>query len=90
MSRKFSVHGETEHVEPKFPRDDNHIRHSLLMVATPKSHMSLDDRGKLSFGGRQTMSLKKGTNGHLHTVNVLYAQTRDRLHAERRTATEPS
>lgn len=35
--RKFSVHGETEHVEPKFPRDDNHLRHTLLTVATPKN-----------------------------------------------------
>jgi hypothetical protein len=60
VSRKFSVHGETEHVEPKFSRDDNHIRHSLLRVATPKYPISFDDMGKLSFGGRQTMSLKKG------------------------------
>jgi hypothetical protein len=51
---KFSVHGETGIVEPKFPRDENHIRHSLLTVATPKYHISLDDMGKLSLAsGRQ-------------------------------------
>ena len=33
---------------------------------------------------------KKGTNGHLTTVNVPYAQKRDRLHAQRRKATESS
>jgi hypothetical protein len=46
--RKFSVHGETGIVEPKFPRDENHIRHSLLTVATLKYHISFDDMGKLS------------------------------------------
>ena len=52
--REFSVHGETENVEPKFPRDDDHIRHSLLTMATPKYHISFDDMGTLSLaGGRQ-------------------------------------
>ena len=54
MFREFSVHGETENVDPKFPRDDNHIRHSLLTMATPKYHISFDDMGTLSLaGGRQ-------------------------------------
>jgi hypothetical protein len=46
--RKFSVHGETGTVEPEFPRDDNHIRHSLLMVTPPKYQVSFDDLGRLS------------------------------------------
>ncbi len=46
--RKFSVHGETGTVEPEFPRDDSHIRHSLLMVTTPKYQVSFDDMGRLS------------------------------------------
>jgi hypothetical protein len=54
---KFSVYGETIAVEPKFSRDDNHIRHSLLMVTTPKYHVSFDDMGTLFFGGRRAMSL---------------------------------
>ena len=56
--RKFSVYGETGFVEPKSPRDDIHIRHSLLMVTTPKYQVSFDDMGTLSFGGRQAVSLK--------------------------------
>jgi hypothetical protein len=72
--RKFSVHGETEHVEPKFPRDDNHIRHSLLMVATPKYHISFDDMGKLSFGGRQTMSLKGDQRAPTHSQRSVCAK----------------
>ena len=41
--RKFSVHGETGYVKPKFPCDGSHIRHSLLTVATPKYHVFFDD-----------------------------------------------
>jgi hypothetical protein len=55
--RKFSVYGETGFVEPKFPRDGNHIRHSLLTVATSKSHVSLDDMETLSFDEQQAVSL---------------------------------
>jgi hypothetical protein len=72
--RKFSVHGETEHVEPKFPRDENHIRHSLLTVATPKYHISFDDMGKLSFGGRQTMSLKGNQRAPTHSQRSVRAK----------------
>ena len=51
MFRKFSVHGETEFVEPQFLRDESHIRHSLFTVTTPKHHVSFDDMAKLSLAG---------------------------------------
>jgi hypothetical protein len=54
LFRKFSVHGETGIVKPKFPRDEIHIRHSLLTVVTPKYHVSFDDMEMLSLAnGRQ-------------------------------------
>ena len=46
--RKFSVHGETGIVEPKFPRDENHIHHSLFTVVTLKYQVSFDDLARLS------------------------------------------
>src|SRR5260221_8849696 len=46
--RKFSVHGETGIVEPKFPRDENHIHHSLFTVVTLKYQDSFDELARLS------------------------------------------
>ncbi len=72
--RKFSVYGETGFVEPKFPRDGNHIRHSLLMVTTPKSHVSLYDMETLSFDVRQAMSLTGDKRAPNHSQRSIGAK----------------
>jgi hypothetical protein len=72
--RKFSVHGETGNVEPKSPRDGNHIRHSLLMVTPPQYPVSLDDMGTLLIGGRQAMSLKGDKRAPNHSQRSICAK----------------
>jgi hypothetical protein len=58
------------------------------MVATPKYQVSFDDLEMLSLAGSGNEP-EKGTNGHLHTVNVPYAQKRDGLKVERPKVAEP-